>query len=374
MAADSPEQLGATSPGTPAIASGSSAMPLERRSTNLPGVPASATDARRVLYDALAAADRTQWADAAGLACSEVVSNVVLHAHTDLELTVEVFDDAVRVGVRDYSPVLPVQRDYSEQAVTGRGMALVAALADEHGVTDVGPAGKVVWFTVAGEAAEQSDEDLLAAWGDAVWDVEELLAGAPVDPAEERCTVRLLGFPTLLWLAARERHDALVRELGLQIAEQGDADLAVDLPAADLARATVSTAVEAAVEQAQRSGAERRVAPAGQPAPGHDVPAQVDLELPLPTDLVPAFAALRRALDAAERLAAAGLLLSRPGQPEVVAVRDWVCEQVRDQCAGAPPAAWAGADQERSTVQEVTSSATQPGQSSSPTTPTASSL
>ena len=331
---------------------GSPRSPLlrARRSLSLPGVPASAAHARRVVSDALDAAERSGWADAATLACTEVVSNVVLHAHTDLELTVEVFDDAVRVGVRDYSPVLPVQRDYSEQAMTGRGMALVAALASEHGVSDVGPDGKVVWFTVTGEAAEQSDEDLLAAWDDATWDVGELLGQVAVDPAQELCTVRLLALPTLLWLAAREHHDALVRELGLHIAQHGAADLAVDVPAADLARSTVSTAVVEEVERAQRSGAARRAMPAGHPGPAYDVPEQLDLDLTLPADLVPAFTALQSTLDAAERLASAGLLLSRPGQPEVVAVRDWVCEQVRDQCAGAPPAAWPGADQERFTV------------------------
>ncbi len=74
--------------------------------------------------------------------------------------------------------------------------------------------------------------------------------------------MRLLALPPLLWLAAREHHDALVRELGLHIAQHGDADLVVDVRAADLARATVSTAVVEAVERAQRSGAAPRAMPA----------------------------------------------------------------------------------------------------------------
>jgi anti-sigma regulatory factor (Ser/Thr protein kinase) len=335
------------------ISSASSPPLLGRRRLSLPGVPASASRARRVVHDVLAAAGRVEWADAATLACTEVVSNVVLHAHTDLELTVEVFDDAVRVGVRDYSPVLPVQRDYSEQAVTGRGMALVATLASEHGISDVGPDGKVVWFTVTGEEADQSEEDLLAAWDDAAWAVDEPLGSATVDPGQ-RCTVRLLALPPLLWLAAREHHDALLRELDLHIARHGDADLVVDVPAADLARATLSTAVVQAVARVQRSGAAPRAMPAGHPGPVHDVPEQLDLELSLAADVVPAFTALRETLDAAERLATAGLLMSRPGQPEIVAVRDWVCEQVAGQCAGAPPTPWPGADQERFTVVDRT--------------------
>ena len=166
------------------IASSRSPLLRERRRLSLPGVPASASRARQVVREALAAADRTQWADAASLACTELVSNVVLHARTDLGLTVEVFDDAVRVEVRDGSPVLPVQRDYGQQATTGRGMAVVAALASEHGVSDAGPDGKVVWFTVTGEAAESSDEDTLAAWDDAAWSTGELLDAATLEPAE----------------------------------------------------------------------------------------------------------------------------------------------------------------------------------------------
>jgi len=341
-------------PGRLVIASARPPLLLERRSLSLPGVPVSGSDARRVVHDALVAAGRPQWADAATLACSEVVSNVVLHAHTDLELTVEVFDEAVRVEVRDYSPVVPVQRDYSRHAVTGRGLALVATLATEHGIGDVGRDGKTVWFTVSGDGAGQSGEDVLAAWDDAAWDVGELLGTAAVDVAEERCTVRLLALPTQLWLAAREHHDALVRELAMHLAQQADADPEVDLRAADVARAMVSTAVVEAVEEDQRSGTARRAVPAGHSGPGHDVPAQLDLELRLPTDVVPAFAALKQTLDAAEQLATAGVLLSRPGQPDVVAVCDWVCDQVNEQCAGAPPAAWAGAEQERSTVVDGT--------------------
>jgi PAS domain S-box-containing protein len=36
-----------------------------------------------------------------------------------------------------------------------------------------------------------------------------------------------------------------------------------------------------------------------------------------------------------------------PGLPEIVAVRDWACEQVIAQLAGSPAAPWPGADDER---------------------------
>ena len=325
--------------------------PRVRYGLALPGEPASTAAARGVVREALTAAGRTEWVDAAELACTELVSNVVLHAHTDLELTVEVFADVARVLVRDFSPALPAQRGYDEQATTGRGMTLVAALTSAHGVSDVGPGGKTVWFTLTGDPAAQTEEELLAAWEDADWPLDELLVDEP--PPGERDSavqVRLLGLPPTLWLAARQHHDALLRELVLHLAEHGDEDLAVDLAAADRARATVSSAVAAAVEQAQRLGTTHSVLPAGHPSPLPSVPEPLDLELSIPEDLGAAFGAMQDTLDLAERLAASGRLLARPGLPEIVAVRDWACEQITAQLAGVPPAPWPGADQERFTL------------------------
>jgi len=336
-------------PGTSTDADGSPG-PIASRSELLPGEPASVGRARRLVRKALDDAGRAEWAEAAELACSEVVSNAVLHAHTDVQLTIAVTDAGVRVEVHDFSPLLPLQRNYTEQATTGRGMALVAALTSEHGITDVGPGGKTVWFMVTGEPQEQSEDDLLAAWDDAEWDLDELLGDAPLDPGPADATpVRLLGMPPTLWLAARQHHDAIVRELVLYLAEHGPDQpegLQVDVASTDLARATISTAVVAAVDEAQRQGTASRVLPAGHPGPLPDVPAVLDLELHVPEELRGAFATMQDTLDTAERLAAEGLLLSRPGLPEIVAVRDWACEQVTAQLAGVSPSRWPGADQE----------------------------
>ena len=316
----------------------------------LAGEPASAGAARRAVREALIEADRGRWSEAAELACTEVVSNVVLHAHTDLELTVEVYDELVRVQVRDFNPALPRQRDYGEHATTGRGMALVAALTADHGLSDVGPDGKTVWFVVAGDAAELSEPELLAAWQDAEWDLGELLGEVVDDVSAEVRTVRLLGLPPLLWLAARQHHDALLRDFALHLAERGPTSPQVDVPAADRARSTVSSVVVEALERSGRVGGALEGLPLGHPSPLPAVPATLDLVLQVPVDLGPDFAAMQDTLDAAEELAEDGLLLARPGQPEVIAVRDWVCEQVTAQLAGVAPAPWAGADQERFTL------------------------
>lgn len=263
---------------------------LVRRRLTLEPHLASAGLARRSLRDALIEAGRGQWAEAAELACTEVVSNAVLHAHTVIELGIEVAADSLRVAVRDLSPVLPVRRDYDAQATTGRGMALVAAVSQDHGVADAGPDGKTVWFTIAGEPA------------------------------------------LVLYLA---EHDGLE----------------VDLAATDRARTTISTALQAAVDQAPSTAAE----PAGPPEEERGqllwVPAPLDLPLAVPAELGPAFGAMQDALDAAERLAVAGLLLVSPGLPEIIAVRDWACEQVIAQLAGVTPSVWPGAAQHRFTTQ-----------------------
>lgn len=301
--------------------------------------PASAGASRRLLRGALEAAGRLQWADAATLALSEVVTNAALHAHTPIEVLIEVRADRLCVEVRDNNPSLPRQRQYDEQATTGRGMALVAALTDECGAHNVGSTGKVVWFSLSNDDPDLSPDGLAPAW-ELHEDEDELDHEAPHLQA-----VILASMPATLWLAARQHHDALLRELVLYLAEHHDVQ--VDLALADTARGLVSAAVLHAVEEAQRAGIARAAVPEGHPAPLPPVPDSLKLTVDVPTTIAPAFAALRDALDAAERLAVAGRLLARPGLPEIVAVRDWVCEQFAGQLAGGPGSPWPGTAQRR---------------------------
>jgi len=82
--------------------------------------------ARQVVRTALLEAGQPQWTDAAELACSEVVTNAILHAHAhahaDIELTVDVVPDHLRVEIWDFSPNLPVNaiRDRSSRARCSR--------------------------------------------------------------------------------------------------------------------------------------------------------------------------------------------------------------------------------------------------------------
>lgn len=56
-------------------------------------------------------------------------------------------DAAVRVEVYDHHPALPVMCPAGVDDESGRGLALVAALAKEWGARPV-PGGKVVWFAL----------------------------------------------------------------------------------------------------------------------------------------------------------------------------------------------------------------------------------
>ncbi len=220
-------------------------------------------------------------------------------------------------------------------------MSLVATMVSDHGVTPL-PDGKAVWFVVDDDAERRYEQGLASSWDDGVWEVGT--GPVPVPSAPGR-GVLLLDTPATLWLAARQHHDALLRELVLYLAEHDGVH--VDLAAADAARTVVSTAVQGAVDAAQRQGRTRSSLPAGHPSPLPAVPERLDLALELPTSAGARFAALQDALDAAEQLAVEGRLLARPGLPEVVAVRDWVCEQVQSQLLDVPPRPWPGTAQPR---------------------------
>ncbi len=86
------------------------------------------------------------------LVVSELVANAVVHAGTVLELSFSAGDRSVEVGVSDWDQRAPrvVRRLGEETAleggvpVGGWGLAIVAELADNWGVTEMGR-GKRVW-------------------------------------------------------------------------------------------------------------------------------------------------------------------------------------------------------------------------------------
>jgi anti-sigma regulatory factor (Ser/Thr protein kinase) len=115
----------------------------------LPGGPASVGRARRFIEARTAA---WSFPEPAGsqlvLIGSELVTNAVLHARTELTLTLELRDGRVRISVEDRSRAPATLRHYQTDALTGRGLGVVAALSDSWGISAAAD-GKVVWAEVA---------------------------------------------------------------------------------------------------------------------------------------------------------------------------------------------------------------------------------
>lgn len=121
--------------------------------------PASVGEARRFTVDTLRRWGREDLTASGALLVTELVTNAILHARTMVQVMLERRADIVRVEVRDGSPVRPALRNHGVDATTGRGLALVAKLAESWGV-DVSAAGKVVWAQLAEDWDEQSSEHL----------------------------------------------------------------------------------------------------------------------------------------------------------------------------------------------------------------------
>ena len=118
----------------------------DRVHTVLPREPRSAAIARRFVNDTL-----TRWGwvhrddDVVQLLVSELVTNALVHARSDVRLDVGHHRDRLRVSVEDRSTRQPAQREQRTWSVDGRGLQLVDALAADWGVTQT-RRGKSVWF------------------------------------------------------------------------------------------------------------------------------------------------------------------------------------------------------------------------------------
>ena len=88
---------------------------------------------------------QTTHIDAAVLMISELVTNAVRHADSQLRVMVSIADQTLRVEVSDDNPALPVASDPEHHATSGRGLRIIDGLADRWGITPKA-GGKVVWF------------------------------------------------------------------------------------------------------------------------------------------------------------------------------------------------------------------------------------
>lgn len=122
--------------------------------------PRMVAAARHFVRDRLISWEATEGLDAAVLVTSELVTNAVLHARTAIQVRVEVDGRRVRIEVFDENSRAPVQAACPPDATSGRGLALVSALAPAWGI-DHRPDGKVVWAEL-GTTPDEPDDDCVS--------------------------------------------------------------------------------------------------------------------------------------------------------------------------------------------------------------------
>lgn len=296
----------------------------------LPAQAASASIARRFAEEALRAWRQDELVEVTTLLVSELVTNAVLHAGSDVDLRLASTATGVRVEVADHSAVLPTRRGYGPDATTGRGLSLVQMLATSWGVQARQP-GKVVWFQVA-QAHQPSEEELLAAFPE--------LEDVPAEPAADAgrlappavgpapVEVRLRTLPIELYRATQQHNDALLRELtllGLHTpGASPDEDASPLAVGALAARLPLNTPAIQADLQAAREAGER----------------ELDVRVEVAPEARGICAGLLLALDEADELSRRGVLLIAPALPEIRACRQWSLGEVIAQLDGEEPTAW----------------------------------
>jgi len=259
--------------------------------------------------------------DDARIVLSELMTNGVLHARTDLEVLVSVIrGGGLRLEVHDLSPlpVLPPPQhaeaspgllyepgageeslEHSSPAATGRGLSIVKALSASWGWHPDAAGGKVVWAelgpaSLGGPHRERAHGEL------------EFSGVRPV---------RLVAVPIRLLKGSEDHFDDLFRELQMARSELA--------PTADMVRSNVARIrepVRRAIWEATKRGDRL-----------------LDLDLLADANLPEIFDATDHLLVGAAKAARQGLLLTEPPPSDVVAWRRWLREELERQIAGRPP-------------------------------------
>jgi PAS domain S-box-containing protein len=291
----------------------------------LPPQPPSVAASRRHVRAFLEDVGRTDLLEPALLLVSEVVTNALLHAGTEVDLSGRLEGDGVRLEVGDGSTHLPARRRYAPTSGTGRGLLMLESMVDDWGVTRR-EGGKTVWFVISAHEDDRADA-LEVPLG-------EVARGGHLDA--ESVPVAFDNMPLLLHAAWQEHAEALLREYLLASLDSKVAD-----PIQMHAEATDAIAVleEHVPRPIVALVPDRLMDDATEPRVSAS-----HVEVPVPLESVAHFDTLDRAIEAALDLSREGLVLTPPSQPEVQSFRRWLCRQVLRQAAGNRPEPWAVPD------------------------------
>lgn len=256
---------------------------------------------------------------------SELIANAVMHARTEMTLSVELDGDGVQVAVTDGSHVLPHWSPRSPTSMSGRGLPLVVRLSRDWGVEPLPDGGKRVWATVDATSVlddVSSPEDLMELWSDQAW---------PAKPAAESGID--LDVDVQAMLDSRAHTEDLVRDLQLTVLSAGDAVDAGTATSDDTTLVGLARQLETVNEQfhdARRQMFNQTVSAARR----HQTQATLHLRLQhTDADCAQRWLA---ALDEADRLTAEGTLLLPQFPAEMTAFRQQYIGTIIDRLALVP--------------------------------------
>jgi len=302
--------------------------------------PASVPGARRFVRDGLASWGLAHLSDDVALCVTELAANSALHsAGSFMSVALRARDKAVQVSVEDDGDVpavvvVPradftdgggaVVQDVADEATTGRGLAIVAVLADAWGVEETS-GGKRVWadFSTDGSPVPRTEGR-----GASEPQPSDEPAGGPAAGAlpDGWTVVRLAGCPVRLSLRQDEHLDELVREL--QLLNAHDAPRSQEI-------AGEIQGLLAAPAHARHTG--RRIARLAERA-GRK---HVDIDMALPAEASHMVRGLQAAVAAADQLCLERRLLTLASSEELTALRRWMTEEIVAQVEeGREPVPW----------------------------------
>lgn len=285
----------------------------------LPPDPLSVRTARGLVSDELERAGCADLVPDAALLVTELVCNAVMHARTAILLHVTVTEQRVRVEVDDGSEQLPRWAPSAVDAIQGRGLTLVDALASSWGSDPLASGGKTVWFELSHATpppAESSPAELLEQWArlDENNDAEELaeVVGTEIVLPDVR--------PELL-LAVCDHCENVVREHQLLLLDEG-------ARVSDVARRLVDVAEQFAGGRRQLRAAALSAYAQGEP--------QITVRLRLAAADLGAPERYRDALEQAEGQNVADTMLIAPSTPAIRQHRAWLLTEIARQLRGRP--------------------------------------
>lgn len=185
--------------------------------------PSSSTEARRFAAGLAEELGLERISADVALCTSELAANALIHARGPFTVTVRRAGEGIRVDVIDPRPeqlpvVVPLVgtvRDLTERSTTGRGLQIVATLADRWGVSTTNGA-KAVWAELSGQVHEGPS-------------APTIVVGHDPEPVPGSL-VRFRGLPVRAAVASGIQTDEAAREV--QLSELGRPT--VDTPAARL--------------------------------------------------------------------------------------------------------------------------------------------